>query len=208
MSSSKRPRLFRFHPLPVERITDHNGDGLHISWPGGLASGWYKIQLLPKYLPEVRSPAVWSVDADKASLWFRVGSQPLVTAVSRCKQAERSYFEIKFSERVRAETSDTAGLVEVLANGERVSCHAVKLVGSEELMQFNQLLSTLVLSCNGDTTSSNKMILSSLKSPDGAPVLRADGSAVSLEIDWASATPVGKERLCEAWYETKLPLGQ
>lgn len=187
----------------VERISDQHGSGLTVSWDLGLPAGWYRIVVPRSELPTFVNHRAWSEEAEEAAVWFRVGSQPLVRSIVRLSQGSRTFFEIHFSEPVRAETAQIADLVQLYDNDKQLICGAVQSIGATESADLTRLFRSFVLSCEGETLSATRVEVGRFKTPEGEPVQTVDGTGI-LYVDWSEAA-VLEGGLSEQWFETQLP---
>ncbi len=188
----------------VEVIASHYGDGLRVSWNSGMPDGWYRVVIPTKALPAFINAKAWSQEGDEGAVWFRVGSQPIVRSVGRLRSGPSTFFEIHFSEVMRAETSKLEELVALFDGDTPLPCTAVVAQGSSEPVDFTRHFRSFSLKCEGADLSASRVVVKRFKTPEGVLVANVEGGDPKFEIDWASAVPL-EGGVSEQWFEGRLP---
>ncbi|MFZ5442172.1 MAG: hypothetical protein ACOZQL_19345 [Myxococcota bacterium] len=194
------------HPVnaSIELVSSHYGDGFRVSWDRGLPDGWYRIVIPTKQLPALINAKAWSQVGDEASVWFRVGSQPLVRSIGRLRGDASTFFELHFSEVLRAETTTLDDLVRLFDGDVRLSCTGVAAQGANAPVDLTRHFQSFALKCEGANLNATRVEVSRFTTPEGTLVADVTGGGASFSIDWQTAVPL-EGGLSEQWYESRLP---
>jgi hypothetical protein len=188
----------------VEIIGSHYGDGLRITWGSGLRDGWYRVVIPTQQLPAFINASAWHQQEGEGSVWFRVGSQPMVRSVGRLRSDTSTFFEIHFSEVMRAETSNLEQLVRLFHGEAPLPCIGVVAHGSSDRVDLTKQFKSFSLKCEGADLDANRLEVSHFRTPEGVPVADVQGGNATFAIDWRTAAPM-EGGLSEQWYESRLP---
>ncbi len=183
----------------VEPRADGDGVGLQVRWAALPSEGWYWLSVPIGAQPLTATHRYETTADGRARFWFRVGSQPVLQHVTRCGDD----FIFEFSEPLRAEARFLSDLLEVGQDGRRVDCESIADVYAMHPQDLTQQFTRLGARCkNAGDVQTYK--LSAMKTPDGVPAQRADGSAAPVIINWATDGEA-TSRECTTWFERRLP---
>lgn len=192
----------------VEPKIDHWGVGFDVTWDGSLGAGWFILRLpLPRGMPDLLNANEFNTAPTGAlQSYFRIGSEPLLRRITRCRRDQEYSFAVDFSEEVRAESDQIERIFEARTSLAALSCRSSAELFSTTAQDFSRPFPTLYATCAvpENDTATYEIVFSELKSPEGSKLGRpARGDAV-VSVTWDEDSRVHSSG-CNVWYESQLP---